>query len=507
MRRGNYLTKSRYAAGLQCSRRLWLDVHEPESMETDGDAADGAPGDISAEIGLSARLLFPGGVLVEEKPWEHAAAVVRTRSLMADKSVPAIFEAAFEHANVRIRVDVLERLPRGCWGLREVKSSGAVKEPHHDDVAVQLHVLKSCGLRVPSAQVLHVNVDYKLGLKGIAWPRFFRRPEVKDDVRARLKGIEARLAAQRALLSRPRPPSIEPDTHCHDPYPCDHWDRCTATKAADWVYYLPNLKETRRAELKDLGIESISAIPDDFHLSARQEVIRDATRSGTPYVAPDLAKRLAGFGPPALYLDFEAFMPAIPLYPGTRPYQTLPFQWSLHCAARDGTTRHEEFLADAAGDPRRPFAESLVAALQGTKLPIIVYSPYEEMRLNELAAALPDLAKPIKGIVARLKDLLPVVRGGVYHPGFAFSNSIKTAAPALCRDVTYRDLEDIADGGSASTAFWRMASGRTDAATSERLRRSLRAYCQRDTWAMVRLHQALNALAAAHSRNPKRSEG
>jgi hypothetical protein len=108
---------------------------------------------------------------------------------------------------------------------------------------------------------------------------------------------------------------------------------------------------------------------------------------------------------------------------------------------------------------------------------------------------MPSLAKPLRSIVRRLAELLPVVRGAVYHPRFDFSSSIKTAAPALCPDVTYDDLDDVADGGAASTAFWLMASGRADAAVSTRLRKSLLAYCHRDTWAMVRLHQALIKLA------------
>lgn len=157
--------------------------------------------------------------------------------------------------------------------------------------------------------------------------------------------------------------------------------------------------------------------------------------------------------------------------------------------------RAHALVKAADSDPRRPFAETLIAALRGTKLPIIVYSSYERVRLTELAKHYPDLAKPLHSIVRRLADLLPVVRSGIYHPDFDFSASIKTAAPALCPDVTYDGLQEIADGGAASTAFWSMASGRTDAETSERLRRSLREYCHRDTWAMVRLHQALDALS------------
>jgi hypothetical protein len=110
----------------------------------------------------------------------------------------------------------------------------------------------------------------------------------------------------------------------------------------------------------------------------------------------------------------------------------------------------------------RWFAETLIAALKGTKWPIIVYSAYEKTTLTELARVFPDLARPIAGIVKRLSDLLPVVRDRLYHPGFEFSNSIKSVAPALCPDVTYDDLDEIADRASASTAFWQMASGLVD---------------------------------------------
>src|SRR5260221_14375387 len=139
---------------------------------------------------------------------------------------------------------------------------------------------------------------------------------------------------------------------------------------------MPNFNAARRAELKSLGVDSISAIPNDFRLSPRQTIIRDVTRSGKPNVVSDLPECIRGFGPPALYLDFEAFLPAVPLYPGTRPYQTIPFQWSLHRVNPTGNVSHQEFLAEGALDPRRQFAETLIDALKGTKWPITVYSSY-----------------------------------------------------------------------------------------------------------------------------------
>src|SRR5262249_18010672 len=369
-----YLTKSRYTAGLQCLRRLWLNAHEPVGLD---ESELGSVEDIGLEIGRKAHRLFPGGILVEEPPWEHAKAVARTATLMADRSVPAIFEAAFEHSGVRVRVDILERLPRGYWGLREVKSGSELKDHHCDDVAVQVYVLRNAGVRLSSIQILHVNKKYIRGLNGISWPKFFGRVDVKRETKRRLGGMETGLKTQLRCLAGRQAPKVEPDAHCHSPYSCEHWEGCTASNPADWLFYMPHLGAPRRAELKALGIESISAIPDDFRLSPRQRLIRDVTRRGKPSVRADLRGRLEGFGPPAFYLDFEAVLPAIPLYPGTRPYQTIPFQWSLHRVDAHGSVTHQEFLGDARSDPRRSFAESLLASLRGTKLPVVVYSSYE----------------------------------------------------------------------------------------------------------------------------------
>ena len=145
-----HLTKSRYIAGLQCPRRLWLVVHEPPPYE---EPAPGSPMDIGQEIGRKAHLLFPGGVLVTEEPWQHAEAVARTAALMDDARVPAIFEAAFEYDGIRIRVDVMERLAAGAWGLREVKSSSGLKDHYLDDIALQAYVLRGAGITVSSIEL------------------------------------------------------------------------------------------------------------------------------------------------------------------------------------------------------------------------------------------------------------------------------------------------------------------------------------------------------------------
>jgi predicted RecB family nuclease len=156
---------------------------------------------------------------------------------------------------------------------------------------------------------------------------------------------------------------------------------------------------------------------------------------------------------------------------------------------------HREFLAEGDEDPRRRFAETLIEALKDFDGPIVVYSAYEQTRLSELAEAFPDLRPSLKAIIARLVDLLPIVRSAVYFPGFGFSYSIKSVAPALCPGLGYDDL-DIADGGAASVAFLGLATGQVvQPEEAARLRAALRAYCKRDTLALVEVHTALARLA------------
>ena len=130
---------------------------------------------------------------------------------------------------------------------------------------------------------------------------------------------------------------------------------------------------------------------------------------------------------------------------------------------------HREFLADGGDDPRRQFAETLIEALAAFDAPILVYSAYEQTRLKELAGEYPDLSASLDALIARLVDLLPLVRGAVCFPEFRFSNSIKSVAPGLCPGFRYDDLEGVAAGGGASAAFLQVASGYL---TSSRGRRS-----------------------------------
>lgn len=139
-----------------------------------------------------------------------------------------------------------------------------------------------------------------------------------------------------------------------------------------------------------------------------QQRVRDAARSGRAVVGEGLAAALAPIAPPVAYLDFETMSPAIPLYPGTRPYDMIPFQWSLHRADASGGLARRGFLASGRGDPRRPFAERLLEAAGSDDARIVVYSSFEQTQLAALMALFPDLADPLYDLIQRLFDPLAI---------------------------------------------------------------------------------------------------
>jgi hypothetical protein len=484
--------KSRYLAGLQCERRLWLQLFRPE-LATAPDAGDMSRRVEGEKVGRRARALYPGGAAVESADWDEALA--DTARLLGDSSVPAIYEAAFERDDLRVRTDILRRRPDSGWALHEVKSSTRVRGEHIDDVAFQLFVLEGSGISARPAEVLHLDADYVRGEGEIDWTCLFRRTDVTARALDRVEDVRADLARLCPIRGRSEAPGIEPSEHCRRPRWCEFWEHCTRNKPLDWIGRFPGLTAARLVSLQQQGIERVADLPVDFPLTPLQKRVRDALAGGIDVVAPDLTHALARLGPPSLYLDFESYGPALPPYPGTRPFQQIPFQWSLHLEAADGSLTHREFLASGREDPRRAFARSLLDALGETDHPILVYSSFESERLDDLARDLPDLAGEIESVQARLRDLYAIVRQHVYHPAFRGSFSLKRIAPVLVPCFGYDDLRGVTDGGGAVAALERMVSGALGLEEESRLRGALLAYCERDTLALVEVHRALRGRA------------
>ena len=482
------ISKSKFVAGCQCPKRLYWEAHEPELAAEPG-AASAAVMEQGREVGLLARQLCPGGIEVHSEGGFDQA-IRATQELVPNREVPAIYEATFEHGGVLVRVDVLQRRRDGRWRLIEVKSSTDLKEDafHLEDVAIQYRVLSRGGMEVASACLAHINRGYVFDGRSIDVRRFFRIRNVTRRVEKLQHDLTFRLRGFFSVLNQPKAPNFPAGPQCTDPVTCEFYDQCNPPRPDDHVGYLPRIHASAVEELGEMGIESIHNIPDDFLLNERQRRAATCVQSGEPwYDSAELKKELAALKYPICYMDFETVNPAIPRFPGMRPYDQLPFQWSVHRLREPGAApEHYEFLAKDVNDPRREFITSLCAAL-GKGGSIVVYNQqFESQRLSELAGWLPEFSARIKKIQARLWDLLPIVRSHVYHPHFAGSYSLKSVLPALIPEMSYAGMQ-VANGQDAGLAWESLIRGGLGQVERDRIEQALLDYCEQDTLALVKL--------------------
>jgi len=199
----------------------------------------------------------------------------------------------------------------------------------------------------------------------------------------------------------------------------------------------------------------------------------------------------SGLNYPLYFLDFETIGPAVPIYDGSRPYQQLVFQYSLHLQETSSSElHHREYLADPTEDPRIGFIEQLIQDCGGNG-DILVYNiGFEKGKLKDLIEVFPEYSNELRGIVNRLKDLMtPFQQKWYYTPEMKGSYSIKSVLPALVPELSYNDLE-IKEGSTASNTFLSMVNG-TFEGDLQVARKQLLEYCKLDTYAMVKILEVL----------------
>lgn len=474
-------------AGLQCHLRLWFQCYRRDLIP-ETDPVTQYRFDTGHEVGKLATKLFPGGKSVESDHFHHDESVQTTAQLMENKSVPAIFEAGFFFDDVKIRVDVLQRAKNGKWILIEVKSSTSAKEDHIYDAGIQYYVLTGSSIDIYRVSILHLDNEYIYDGKRLDLSQLFAFTDITDDVLNTQPEIIELLNQLKEVVSLPDQPDIAPGKQCNG---CEFFYHCSIDLPEYWILKLPRLSERKYLELSEMQIVDINDVPEDFPLSANQERIRECVAKQKEYIGRGLEHALNEPEFPLYFLDFETISPTISRYAGTRPYQIIPFQWSLHILHEDGTLDHYEYLHNKDTDPRAMLAESLIQNI-GERGTIAHYTSFERTILRKLGEELPEYKMEIDKLSNRLWDLKIVISQHYYHPNFYGSYSIKSVLPALVPELSYDDLK-IQDGNMASVEYVRMIDRETDQEEKARIHQGLVKYCELDTLGMVEIFRVLKA--------------
>jgi hypothetical protein len=483
------LSKSKIIAFRQCPKRLWLEVNRPNLREDSVQTK--AVFQVGHEVGAIARRIYdPGqtGVEIEVAAGKYAEAFARSKELLAAHDRP-VFEAGFKTGGALAFADVMLPKPTSsAWKMVEVKSSTSVKDYHRDDVAVQTHIARTSGIEIESIAV--ATIDSSWGYPGNNDYRgLLAETDLTQEALARDNEVKGWIAEAQRIAAQKNEPDISPGDQCSTPFECGFCAYCTSKlKQPECpLGWLPRFSANKKAEMIRRGVDDLRQVPDQL-LNDTQLRVKKHTAEGTVYFdAAGAATDLAPYGFPAYFLDFETINFAVPIWAGTRPYQQVPFQFSLHVVDANRDLDHRSFLDLSGQDPSEPFARTLIADC-GTHGPIFVYNAaFESTRIRELAERFPLLATKLNALIPRIVDLLPIARNRYYHPSQQGSWSIKAVLPAIAPELRYDGLEGVQDGGMAMGAF--AEAIRPDTAPERRteIERQLQTYCGLDTLAMVRL--------------------
>ena len=483
------LSKSKLLAFRQCPKRLWLEIHSPQLREDSGATlANYATGH---QVGDVAQQIYDPqlrGQLINPQVEGFDEAFARTQALL--RSSQPIFEAGFRAEGALAFADVL--LPAGKgWRMVEVKSSTSMKDYHRDDAAVQAFVARACSVPLYSIALAHIDNQW-IYPGGGDYQGLLVEVDLTDEAFARTDEVRGWIADAQAVVARKKAPRTVTGAQCSAPYECGFLAHCQGAEpqAEHPVHWLPRRGSALKAHIEEHGISELRDVPDDL-LNPIQQRVKAATLSDRAFFDQSAAAQaLAAHKLPGYFVDFETIQFGVPLWKGTRPYQQIPFQFSVHRLGRTGRAIHQAFLDLSGGNPSLAFAQALVAAC-GERGPVFVYNAaFETTRIRELAERHPRLAPALRAINDRVVDLLPIARQHYYHPSQQGSWSIKAVLPALCPELRYDALDGVQDGGAAQQAYLEAITPATSAPRKAELERQLLAYCSLDTWAMVRLWSA-----------------
>ena len=478
-----YLSKSRLISAWQCPKKLHLEKHHKELGVITAQMESAFAG--GNQVGDVAQQIYGTDESVEVA-FNFKTMVAETKALFDAGADFPIFEATFRHEGVLIRADVM--IPDGDgWRVIEVKASTSVKDYHVLDCAIQDWVLRNAGINVTSISLAHIDKTFVYAGDG-NYDGLLLENDLTEEVRAMAPRVLDLLQVARDAVTGPMP-DINVGTHCNKPYDCQFQDHCWPT---DTKYPIAGLggSKAKLADYVALGVRDILDVDENSITAKTQQRIYRVTCKGEPEILDGAREELEALAYPRYYLDFETIAPGVPFWEGTRPYQTVPIQWSCHIEEEGGELRHEEFLDVSGKPPMRALAEKLITCL-GDQGPILMYTTYERTVIQGLAEMFPDLAESLEFIINRLKDLHPIVKENYYHPKMLGSWSIKAVSPCIAPHMSYSELEGINEGMGASDGFVEaIGIGPEGPPTMVRkleLEDQLLRYCKFDTEAMVEI--------------------
>jgi len=471
---------------------LWLKKHDKKKLPPIGDDLQ-ARFDAGYLFESYAEKLFPDAFKLGwsgysgylELPVKTEEAILQERK--------TIIQGRLEAGGITCIFDVLVRVDEGIFDLYEIKSSTGVKTEHELDLAFQKEVIERSGYKVNKIFVVHVNNNFVRDGE-VAADDICTIAEVTDQVELLGESTKVNIKKALAVAGEKERPNISPSETGLSAFG-DWLDIYkTLEKVEKYsIYNLCSSGASKIGELEELGIKNISEIPNDFNLNSKQRSQVETTKFDKAVInKPRIKAFLDTLKYPLYFLDYETLSSTIPYFDGLKPYEQLPFQYSLHLIEKPGgEAKHFEYLHKDSSNPAEPLSGALKSQIGDKGTVLVWFEGFEKGRNELMGRMVPEHLKFYEDLNDRIVDLmLPFSTGSYAHKDFFGSASIKKVLPALIPELSYEDL-DI-QGGTAAQRLWMesVLDGKRED-EKEKILSDLDKYCELDTFAMVKIYQHL----------------
>lgn len=486
------LSKSRYTSGIRCEKLLWLNQYHPELAEDMGNESVLENGN---EVGDLARGLFGKSTLIDfNKGFESM--INDTKEILKQKP-NVICEASFNYDGNFCSVDVLKNDVDGVE-IYEVKSSTEVKEIYIDDISYQTWVLKKCGLNVKKSCIVYVNNQYvKNGAFDIK--QYFNIEDVSDILRE--NEVEENVIKFKKVLDNKKEPSNDLSKTCHSPYDCPYFKYCTRNLPSPNVFDVGcNVRFSSKLEKYYNNWITYKDVLNNGGFNGKaNEQMEFEINNLPPKINKDAIKELLStITYPVYFLDFESYQSSIPTIDGTKPYQQICFQYSLHYYLEpNGELFHKEYLSsDYDGNAMYGLCKQLCEDIPKNSCVLVYNDSFEKTRLQEMSDLFPEFQNHLLNIKEHIIDLLPPFKNHDYYvKEMHGSASIKKVLPSLFPNddaLDYHNLDQVHKGDEASSAYLSLSNLSDE--EREKLRYNMLKYCELDTFAMVKIFDKLQEI-------------
>lgn len=489
------LSKSDYLLYLKHPAWLWLKKHDKERLPQIDDNTQ-AVFDAGNLFEGYAEKHFENGVRLGFTDYASYLALPEQTLEALLGGVKTIFQARFLAGQMTCICDVIDVVADKTFDLYEIKSSTSAKPEHIIDLAFQVKVIEASGFKVRNIFVIHVNNGYVRN--GDIDPKEFSIiSDVTDKVRAKEDYTSTKIDEALSTMQLSEVPDLSPSLAGNGAF--GEWleiYKSLSDLPDDTIYDLCGLNASKVEALENAGITTLQEIPDDYKLSPKQSLQVQAAKLDQQLILNEpIREFLSHLQFPLYFLDYETLGGIVPAFDGLKPYQQVPFQYSLHIIdSPEADLRHEEYLHREATNPCEQLSSSLRNHI-GDKGTIIVWNESFEKKCNSLLGEIvSDQSEFLNQVNDRIVDLMiPFAKGWFVDKRFCGSASIKNVLPVIAPHLSYKTL-GIQEGASAQRLWTQSVIDGKDHIDKEVLFADLIEYCKLDTLAMVEAYNVLRKI-------------